>query len=286
MSHAFTLHPPTAPAAPLVLDSPHSSAHFPPDFDHAVTQAELREGEDMFIEQLFGDAPRFGAPLLEAGFARTYIDPNRHAGDVDLELLAEDWPHEHRPSGKARIGKALIWRTMLDGRPIYARKLRVAEVLHRIEHYLLPYQQALADLIAEAHARYGVSYHVNCHSMGAVASAHGEGPAGEVRADFVLGDRDGTTCAPEFTALVRDTLVGMGYEVRINHPYKGVELVRAWSDPAAGRHSLQIEVNKRLYMDDTPPRRSDRFDSLKRDLNRLLGVLADHANRQALERRA
>ncbi|MDH5540508.1 MAG: N-formylglutamate amidohydrolase [Rhizobacter sp.] len=288
MPPAFTLHPATATAtaAPLLLDSPHSSSHFPPDFDHAVTQADLRQGEDMFIEQLFGDAPRHGAPLLEAGFARTYIDPNRHAGDVDLELLAGAWPDEHRPSGKARIGKALIWRTLLDGRPIYARRLRVAEVQHRIEHYLLPYQQALASLIAQTHARHGVSYHLNCHSMGATASTSGEGEPGTVRADFVLGDRDGTTCASEFTALVRDTLTGLGYEVKINDPYKGVELVRAWSNPAAGRHSLQIEVNKRLYMNDDAPTRSARFDSLKSDLNRLLAVLAQHARQQARERSA
>ena len=107
-----------------------------------------------------------------------------------------------------------------------------------------------------------------------------------VRADFVLRDRDGTTCAPAFTALVRDTLTGLGYDVRINDPYKGVELVRAWSDPAAGRHSLQIEVNKRLYMNDDAPTRSARFDSLKGDLNRLLAVLAEHAHQQAQERRA
>ena len=38
----------------------------------------------------------------------------------------------------------------------------------------------------------------------------GEGGAGAKRADFVLGDRDGTTCAPEFTGFVRDTLLSLG----------------------------------------------------------------------------
>ena len=42
----------------------------------------------------------------------------------------------------------------------------------------------------------------------------------------------------------------MGYDVKVNDPYKGVELVRAFSDPPAGRHSLQVEVNRRLYMDE------------------------------------
>ena len=72
---------------------------------------------------------------------------------------------------------------------------------------------------------------------------------GRPRADIVLGDRDGTTCAPEFTAFVRDVLAGHGYDVKVNDPFKGVELVRAYADPAGGRHSLQLEINKRLYMD-------------------------------------
>ena len=85
--------------------------------------------------------------------------------------------------------------------------------------------------------------------MNAVSSLMGEGGAGIPRADMVLGDRDGTTCAPEFTAVVRSTLAGLGYEVKVNDPFKGVELVRAYANPGAGRHSLQLEVNKRLCMD-------------------------------------
>jgi N-formylglutamate deformylase len=111
MNAPFLLHPPTAPAVPLVFDSPHSGSHFPDDFDPVVSHAALREGEDMFVHELFDGAPAVGASLLEAHFARTYIDPNRHAADVDLDLLDGPWPHEHRPSGKARIGKALVWRT-------------------------------------------------------------------------------------------------------------------------------------------------------------------------------
>ena len=67
---------------------------------------------------------------------RTYIDYNRHAGDIDLELVeGGQWPYEYLPSGKARLGKALIWRTLDDGQPIYARRLGVEEIHRRIERY-------------------------------------------------------------------------------------------------------------------------------------------------------
>jgi N-formylglutamate deformylase len=281
MNEPYTIRPPAAPPRALVLDSPHSGAYFPPDFGHAVSEHDLREAEDMYIDELYGDAPSVGATLLAAGFARTYIDPNRHAGDVDLELIDGDWPHEYLPSGKARIGKALVWRTLEDGRPIYRRRLAADAIRDRIERYLMPYQQALARLIEVAHGRHGVSYHLNCHSMRSVAGAMGEGGAGSSRADVVLGDRDGTTCSAEFTALVRDTFAAAGYLVRVNDPYKGVELVRAFSDPQRGRHSLQIELNKRLYMDEASRARGPDFGTVRRDLRRLLTVLADYAEERS-----
>ncbi|MDE2275610.1 MAG: N-formylglutamate amidohydrolase, partial [Burkholderiales bacterium] len=245
----FTVDGPRDAPTALVLDSPHSGRRMPADFGAACSAEALRDGEDCFIDELYAGAAASGVPLLAAQFPRTYIDPNRHAADIDPELLAEPWPGPQVPSGKAALGKALIWRTLDDGRPIYARRLPVAEVQQRIERYHRPYHRALVALLDAAHARHGVVYHLNCHSMNPVAGVMGEGGAGAARADIVLGDRDGTTCSPAFTAFVREVLEGFGLQVKVNDPYKGVELVRAYSDPAAGRHSLQLEINKRLYMD-------------------------------------
>src|SRR3546814_1179405 len=86
--------------------------------------------------------------------------------------------------------------------------------------------------------RFGKVCHVNCHSMPSISGPHSPEGSGIERADFVLGDRDGTTCSAEFVNLVRKTLEGFGYGVRVNDPYKGVEIVRAYSDPARERHGL------------------------------------------------
>jgi len=270
------VHGPATPARPVVLDSPHSGFRFPADFDAIVSQFDLRDGEDCFVDELYRPAAERGISLLAAQFPRTYLDPNRHAGDVDLDLLeGGHWPHEHVPSGKARIGKALIWRTLDDGRPIYGRRLGAGEVLARIERYHRPYHAALRALLDAAHAAFGVVVHLNCHSMNAVGGVMGEGGAGVARADIVLGDRDGSTCDPALTAFVRDTLAARGYDVRVNDPYKGVELVRAYADPAAGRHSLQIEVNKRLYMDEATRTRHAGFEPLQATLMQLLDALCE-----------
>ena len=113
--------------------------------------------------------------------------------------------------------------------------------------------------------------------MPAVSSRISEEGPGKPRPDFVLGDRDGTTCDAEFTQIVAKALRDMGYEVKLNDPYKGVELVRAFSDPKAGRHSLQIEVNRRLYLDERTLEKSDGFETLRANLDRLVATLADYA---------
>ena len=280
----FKVHGPAQPQFSLVLDSPHSGYEMPEDFGSVLTAQELRDGEDCFIDELYLPAAARGVPLLAAQFPRTYLDPNRHAGDIDLSMLDGPWPSSpvpHTPSGKGAIGKALIWRTLDDGRPIYARQLSAAEVLQRIERYHRPYHAQLRALLDAAHARFGVVHHINCHSMNAVSGAMGEGGAGVARADFVLGDRDGTTCAPAFTDFVRSFLVGLGYEVKVNDPFKGVELVRAYANPAAGRHSLQLEINKRLYMDSSTVTRHAGFAGLQDHLMQLLDALGQRFSPKA-----
>ena len=270
MSAPLEVRGPAAAAIPLVLDSPHSGRAFPADFGAAVSESELREGEDSYVDELYAAAPGMGAPLLAALWPRTYLDPNRNAGDVDLELIEGAWPGEYRPSGKAKVGKALIWRTLEDGRPIYEKRFSPGAILKRIENFHAPYHRTIQTLLSQTHARFGRVYHINCHSMRAVAGRQSEDGEGRERADFVLGDRDGTTCDPRFTEFVRGALAGMGYRVKVNDPYKGVELVRAYSDPKAGRHSLQIEINKRLYMDEATLAKNAGFGNLQKNLSALL----------------
>jgi N-formylglutamate deformylase len=276
-SHVLEVFEPRGRFVPLVLDSPHSGTVYPDDFRVAVPQQALREAEDSFVDELFGSAPEVGATLIAARFPRSYIDPNRSILDLDLTLLDGAWPGPAIASRKTELGIGLIWRLLDSGKPIYGRKLSVDEVKRRIVQYHQPYQKAVKDALDHAHAHFGAVWHLNCHSMPAVSGTNSEEGPGKPRADFVLGDRDGTTCAPEFTALVSGALRAMGYEVKVNDPYKGVELVRAFSDPKAGRHSLQIEVNRRLYMNERSRERSPAFAKLKADLDRLLAELSRYA---------
>jgi N-formylglutamate deformylase len=252
---------------PVLFDSPHSGSDYPEDFGHALPHDVLRRAEDAFVDELFQAAPDHGAALLAARFPRSYIDPNRALTDLDARLLAEPWPTPLAPGAKSRRGVGLIRRTVAQAHLVYDRALSVAEVRGRIDGYYQPYHATIQDLIDCLHGEFGRVFHVNCHSM------VGGGPA-----DFVLGDRDGTTCGADFTAHVRETLEAMGYRVAVNDPLKGVELVRAYSAPEAGRHSLQIEISRALYMDEEKIAKTSGFERLRADLDRLIAAVAAFAD--------
>jgi N-formylglutamate amidohydrolase len=276
-SYAFYRVEPAGPVVPVVLDSPHSGTDYPEDFASAAPLEALRQSEDSYVDELYACGPRHGATLIAARFPRAYIDPNRSLLDIDTELLDAPWPGPAVPSRKTQLGIGLVWRKLDSGASIYDRRLTVAEMRRRITEYHQPYQKAVKDAIDAAHAHFGVVWHLNCHSMPAVSSVISEEGPGVPRADFVLGDRDGSTCDPGFTALVRETLADMGYDVKVNEPYKGVELVRAFSDPPGGRHSLQVEVNRRLYMDERTRQRTAGFARLSRDIERLVRTVCQYA---------
>lgn len=277
---AFRYQPPKSPAAPAVFDSPHSGTAYPEDFRTIAPMAEVRRSEDAFVDELFGSAPAHGAALIAATFPRIYIDPNRDLIDLDPAMLDGPWPDPLVPSRKTELGVGLIWRIMPPDIELYDRLLSVAEVRRRIDRCWKPYHEAVAAAIDEIHARFGKVWHVNCHSMPAVGNAASEdGPV--ARAEFVLGDRDGTTCSPDFTAFVAGELRDMGYEVKINEPYKGVELVRRYSDPAAGRHSLQIEINRKLYMDEQCIEKNGGFATMRANMDRLAAVICRYARENA-----
>ena len=267
----------TAGSTPLVLDSPHSGVDYPGDFGYACDLQALRQAEDTHVEKLYDFAPPLGVAWIEALFPRSYLDVNRNTTELDVTLLDDAWPDpvetDPKATAKIRLGKGLVWRMTDEGVPIYERRLSVQEVRSRIENCWRPYHEAVRAAIAAAHERHGYSIHVNCHSMPAIASSYSTDFPGLAHADFVIGDRDGTTASPALSRKICGFLSSLGYSVSYNHPYKGVELVRRHGDPGRRRHSVQIEVNRKLYMDERTLERHEGFEPLQRDLRSLIDLL-------------
>ena len=272
---------PQAAEWPLVFDSPHSGSSYPEDFQFCCPFDVLRMAEDTYVDELYSAAPALGATLIGAVFQRSYLDPNRAIDDLDSALIDGTWPSPLAPSHKTRSGLGLVRRVARPGIPIYDRKLGVDEILARLDRYHTPYHRVLDEACQRAHRKFGVVWHVNCHSMPSQRS----GKRGGHCADFVLGDRDGTTCEPEFTDFVARELRGRGYTVRINEVYKGVEIVKRQGRPAMHRHSLQIEVDRALYMDQKTLEKRPGFNQVRADISELIEALQRFAIARLAERR-
>lgn len=260
---------------PLVLDSPHSGEVIPGDFRPVVPETAWLHAADRFVDQLFEDAPFLGVPLLHAHFPRIYLDVNRAIDDLDPAMIADGWDADLAPSAKARLGKGLVWTSVPPKAvSLYDTPLSRDAIKVRIERCYHPYHQVLAALIDRAHERHGYALHLDCHSMQSVSHRMHEEGAGVARPDFILSDREGTTCAPAMVDSARGYLESRGYQVEVNTLFKGAEIVRRHGRPSAGRHSLQIEINRALYMDETTLDKTDGFSSLKASLIGLVDRLA------------
>jgi N-formylglutamate deformylase len=264
--------------SPLVLDSPHSGTFYPADFSYVCELAGLRRAEDTHVEKLYAFAAPLGCSWIEAHFPRSYLDANRNLTEVDPDMIAGMWPEpvemqDPAVLSKRRLGKGLIWRVTDEGEPLYAGPLTVSEVQTRIEQCWKPYHAAVKAAIDAAHARHGYSIHINCHSMPAVAGSHATDFPGEKHPDFVLGNRDHTTSSEALLLFMAQHLKQLGYSVALNHPYKGVELVRRHSAPSQGRHSVQVEINRGLYMNEQTLELSSGFAPLYENLKSLVLAL-------------
>ena len=265
-----TITEPVAPLAPLVVDSPHSGRIYPADFAYTCPLPLLRQTEDFLVDELISGAAQAGATIIAAEFPRCYIDANRAENDLDPALLSSAWQKPLEPSERTLMGLGLVRRLCKSGVPVYGAPLSVIEVERRIETYHRPYHAAVHDTLATRMKQFGTATLINCHSMpGRSERADRQHP------DFVLGDRDGTSCAPFLTQTAKVILQDMGYNVWLNDPFKGVEILRRYGQPHKGQHALQLEINRKIYMNEEKLEKTAGFEKLQSDLTRFFKLLAD-----------
>ena len=268
---AFVVHGPAAPRVPLVLDSPHSGFDFPADFGSVLSEFDLRDGEDCFVDELYLPATERGVGLIAALRAAHLHRPQparrRHR------------PRAHRRRPLARRARAERQGPARQGARLAHARRRPGDLRAQARASTRcsagssastgPYHGAVRERIEATHARFGAQLAHRLSFDERRRRRAGRRRRRRARADFVVGDRDGTTCdAGVHRARARASSPACGYDVRVNDPYKGVELVRAYSNPAERRMSLQLEINKRLYMDEATRTKNAGFATLQQHLLR------------------
>ena len=227
------VHEPPRRAVPLVLASPHSGSAYTADFLEAsrLDLPTLRRSEDSFVDEIFAEAPRLGAPLLRALFPRAYIDPNREPFELDPAMFEDALPaYANTSSSRVAAGLGTIARVVSSGQEIYAAKLRFADAAQRINAHYRPYHRALRGLLDATRRSFGCYLLIDCHSMPSVGGPP-DPDAGRKRPDFVLGDCFGASCADAVIGLVETTLRERGYSVTRNRPFAGGFTTRHYGRP-------------------------------------------------------
>jgi N-formylglutamate amidohydrolase len=269
----FEIVDPVELSTALVFNSPHSGRTYPRAFVEAsrLDAMALRRSEDSFVDDLVAPVVALGAPLMKAHFPRAYLDVNREPYELDPRMFDGRLPSfANTRSMRVAGGLGTIARVVGDAQEIYARRLPVEDALLRIELLYKPYHRALQRLIQRAHRSFGLALLVDCHSM---PSCNGRDD--QPKADFVIGDRYGTSANGVFADVIDHVLRSRGYVVMRNKPYAGGFITEHYGNPAADCHALQLEINRGLYMDERKLERGRGFDAVAGDLMAVAEALRD-----------
>ena len=270
----FLRYEPIAQAVPLLVDVSRSGREYPKEYRSPLPFTTVHDNVSMYVEDLWAGAPQAGATLLYCTFPNTWVDVNRNELDMDPAIVDGEWPVKLEPTARTLEGLGLIKTKARYGEPFQERKLTVAEIQERLDRYYRPYHAELKRIADDLYARFGRLTQISCHCMSAVgAPTHAD--AGQPRADFCVSDLKGKTASKEALERVVETLKSLGYSVSVNTPYIGNELIRRIADPARGIDSIQVEINKKLFMDTKNFRATEGLTKVRADLDRLLEALAN-----------
>ncbi len=282
MSEVFRIHRPRQQSAAVVFASPHSGRAYSAAFlqQTVLDSLTIRSSEDAFVDELFADAPLFGAPLLLAEVPRAYLDLNRAADEFDAAVIAGAQRSVHNP--RVASGLGVIPRVVAGGRAIYRGKLSMAEAEQRVTDVWSPYHRALGQLMDETHLSFGEAVLLDCHSMPHEA-IEGHHRAGAACPEVVLGDRYGASANREVVERVEAAFARAGLRVARNAPFAGAYIAQRYGRPAQGRHVIQIEIDRSLYMHEQSLTKRADFDAFRKLINGVIAEVTGEALQMAAE---
>ena len=206
-----------------------------------VPARSIGRDADLFVDELFADAASVGASFIAANVSRYVVDLNRGPTEFD-GLAVERGSPQNLPRG-------LVWRISTEGDPILAKRLTTAELERRMETVYRPYHAALTSLLERKKQRFGFAILLCGHSMPS-QGRRGHVDVGVGRADVVPGTRNRTSAAGSLIDLVDEAIRDLGYSVKHDDPYKGGFSTGHYGRPQDDVHAIQIELARRLYMDE------------------------------------
>ncbi len=268
----FELHEPSPDReTPVLVEVPHSGLTVPAEIlaQIDVPASSLARDADLYVDELYADAPLEGATLICGSLSRYVVDLNRAEDDVDSDSV------EGAPAG-ARAPRGVIWRLSGEGGRVFTAPVARAELERRLAAFHRPYHAEIRSILARKLSRFGVAVVLAGHSMPSHAR-WASGEVGPARADVVPGTRGRTTAGPRFIDAVEGHARAAGWSVRHDEPYRGGFTTSHYGRPDLRTHAVQVELARRQYMDEERLVVHTRFQDVRawcRGLVAKLGELA------------
>jgi N-formylglutamate amidohydrolase len=269
----FEIVEPDQGETPLVVEVPHAGLFVPDEVARQlqVSGDSLARDADLFVHELYAEAPREGATLIYGTLSRYVVDLNRAEGDIDAESVEGGPPGMRAPRG-------VIWRLSGVGEKALARPLTRAEWARRIAEYHRPYHAELAQVLARKRDRFGIAVVLAAHSMPSFGR-WATGAPGPARADVVPGTRGRSSADARFIDAIEGHASEASWSVRHDDPYRGGFTTGFYGRPAEGIHAVQVELARRLYMDEDKLTRHTKFQDVRDWCRRLVARLGGLALR-------
>jgi N-formylglutamate amidohydrolase len=265
---------PTGTETPVIVEVPHAGLDIPAAFlEPLVAPARaIARDADLYVDRLYADAPLEGATLLVARASRYAIDVNRGEADVDADVVE---------GGRAdiRVHHGLIWRTTSDGDAALSRRLTREELEERLDLVWRPYHRELGSMVESKLSRFGIALILAAHSMpsierGLAPPGRDVRDSGRQRADVVPGSRGRRSANGRFIDAAEACAVAHGWTVRHDDPYAGGFTTQHYGRPANRVHVLQVELSRRLYLNETTLRPLPSFGKVRDWCRRLVARLS------------
>jgi N-formylglutamate amidohydrolase len=245
-----TIHQPRG-ELPVLLSVPHSGRDYP-DWLIALAAAgkpSLTTLEDPFVDRLVWRALQRGCGAVIARTPRAAVDCNRGEDEVDPSVI--DGARRSRVSARARGGLGIVpGRTAQHGF-LWRRAITPKQLDERLNQAHRPYHDAIEAQLDLLLDRFGCALLLDCHSMP---------PPPEGVPPVVFGDCRGRTAEPWISAEAIAIAKRLGFEASLNDPFAGGHVIERHAKPAGRIQALQIEIDRRRYLDGKLAKPGSGFD--------------------------
>jgi N-formylglutamate amidohydrolase len=259
------VHAPRGPL-PVLLSVPHSGRDYP---DWLVESASagrhaLAMLEDPLVDRLVWRAVKRGCGAVIARTPRAAIDCNRAEDDIDPSVI--DGARRGRVTARARGGLGLVpSRTQQHGY-LWRRPISPGDLTERLDQAHRPYHRAIEEQLSLLFDRFGCALLIDCHSMPPP-------PAGTP--PIVFGDCRGRTADSWVSRDAVEIARSCGLDAALNDPFAGGHVIDRHACPERGIHAIQLEVDRRWYLEDSLREPGPGFDRIAAFIETLAAELGE-----------